>query len=66
MANLDVTTTNGEVFTEQDSAELAYLVWRRWGKDDEAAAAAWRRLHQNSCPTSQFVALVKKGGCYAR
>ena len=52
--NLAVTTTNGERFSGQQSAELAYLVWLRFGQDDNAACAAWNRLLQNNCPVSEF------------
>jgi hypothetical protein len=55
-----VTTTAGERFSAQDSANLAHLIWRRFGKDYEAGVVAWRRLLQNSCPLEDFRALVAK------
>lgn len=56
--SLGVTTTSGERFTETESQQLAALIWKRFGWDDEAAAAAWRRMLGNSCPTVDFVALA--------
>lgn len=52
--NLTVTTTNGEPFSGEQSAQLAHLVWLRFGKDDNAACAAWNRLLQNNCRISDF------------
>jgi hypothetical protein len=57
----NITTTNGEKFTEEQSVTLAFLVWKRWGCDTAAAAVAWRRLFQNSCPDGDFEQLVKLG-----
>jgi hypothetical protein len=42
-------TTAGEVFTGQQTRELARLVFLRFGRDLPAATAAWRRLLENSC-----------------
>ncbi len=53
-----VTTTSGETFTTEDSAALAYLIYRRWGNDITAAAVAWRRLFQNNCSDRDFARLV--------
>ena len=55
---LDVTTTSGQKFSGEDSAKLAYLVFRRFGDDYEAGAEAWRRMLQNDCPTYKFEELV--------
>jgi hypothetical protein len=49
------------VFTERDSAALAFLIFRRWGRDLAAATSAWRRLLGNSCTEDQFAALVSAG-----
>lgn len=56
-----VVTTNGEGFSEQDHADMAWLVYRRFGRDGIAAAAAWRRLLQNNCTDAQFRELMLKG-----
>lgn len=56
--DLTVRTTAGEKFTNGDHYALAHLVYRRFGRDLRAAAAAWRRLLQNSCPDEDFRALV--------
>ena len=53
-----VTTTNKEVFSVDESAELARLVFKRFGRDEEVATAAWRRMLGNSCTVSQFRQLV--------
>lgn len=53
----DVTTTAGEAFTAADSAALALAVYRRFGRDSGAAAAAWRRLLQNGTSDRDFMAL---------
>lgn len=57
--NLTVITTNGNPFTGVESAHMAYLVAKRFGFDYDAAAAAWRRMLENSCPTHQFEELVR-------
>ncbi len=56
--DLSVTTTNGEVFSTEDHLRLALLIFKRWGKDPRAAASAWRRLLQNNCEDSRFMAMV--------
>jgi hypothetical protein len=58
LSNLTVTTTDGTLFTGEDTALLARLIHRRFGRDDEAAAAAWRRMLGNSTPTNAFMELV--------
>lgn len=54
-----ITTTDGTPFTGADSADLARLVYKRFGHDPEGATAAWRRMLGNSCPVSDFMALVE-------
>ena len=58
LAHLHVTTTNGEVFTGEEHAQLAHLIWARWGKNYIAAHVAWKRLFENSASLSQFTSLV--------
>ena len=58
---LTVTTTNGSEFTGQDSADMARLVYRRFGCNLKAACAVWRRMLQNNCPEADFAALVTRG-----
>ena len=53
-----ITTTCGEEFTWEDSQSMARLVFRRWGRDKEAALCAWRRLMQNSTDMSGFIELL--------
>lgn len=52
--NCYVTTTAGETFGYKQFAQLAHLIWLRFGKDDEAAVLAWRRLHQNNATLDDF------------
>jgi len=48
-----------EVFTHCQHCDMAWLIWKRWNKQTNSAAAAWRRLMQNSCTEDQFFELVK-------
>lgn len=59
--DLSVTTTCGEVFSENDAADLAFMVYRRFGRDINAAHLAWMRLLVNNCPIYSFEGLVNKG-----
>jgi hypothetical protein len=45
---------------EHDLDTLALLIWRRWNRDYAAAAAAWRRLFQNSTSARQFREMVDR------
>jgi hypothetical protein len=54
----DIRTTNGKIFTQAQSAEMAKLVFLRFGEDLESATLAWRRMLQNSCSINQFAELV--------
>jgi len=54
-----ITTTNGESFSLDEHKKLARLVYKRWGRDLEAATVAWRRLFQNSTTTDQFQELIE-------
>lgn len=56
-----ITTVAGEAFTPEDSALLARLIYRRFGYEISAAAAAWRRMLQNNCTDAHFAALVAHG-----
>ena len=53
------TTTNGEPFSYGESCYLAALIFKRYGRDEESAAAAWRRMLQNGTTTRMFMDLVK-------
>lgn len=53
-----VTTTANEVFSGENTELLALLVFKRFGRDQEAATAAWRRLLGNSATTADFMQLV--------
>jgi hypothetical protein len=56
-----IKTTAGEDFTTGQTAMLARLVWLRFGRDRDAATAAWNRLLGNQCSTAEFMALFKRG-----
>lgn len=58
LSKLTVTTTDGTRFTGEESAQLARLIHKRFGHDDEAAAETWRRMLGNSTPTHVFMELV--------
>ena len=58
---MDVTTTNGETFTYDDHCRMAVLIHIRFGRSTTSAAAAWRRMMQNSCTDSDFEAMVIHG-----
>lgn len=53
-----ITTTANETFTEDDNRALAFLVFRRFGRDPDAATVAWRRLLQNNATVAQFKKLL--------
>lgn len=52
-----ITTTAKEPFTLFQSAELAHLIWLRFGRDDRAATEAWLRLLENDTTIGEFVRL---------
>jgi len=55
-----ITTTSGEMFTAEEVHALARLVYKRFGKNDDAFVAAWGRLHQMVTPCRPMIlALVK-------
>jgi len=62
LTHLDVVTTRGETFTGEQSAEMAYMIYVRWGRDIGAAHSAWKRLHQiPNAPLRGFIELVETG-----
>jgi len=58
---LDITTTNGQVFTGEESTDMAFLVYKRFGRDIGAAHTAWNRMLRNNCSLKFFVQLVERG-----
>ncbi len=54
----DFTTVSGERFPKEDSALLALLIYRRFGRNAIAATAAWRRLLMNDCRIEEFQRLI--------
>jgi len=53
-----VITTSNEVFTGENSELMALLVYKRFGRNQETATAAWRRLLGNSATEADFMTLV--------
>jgi len=45
-------------FSAMDHGQLAFLVWRRMGMNNDAATHAWRKMLGNDCPVSDFMELV--------
>jgi len=62
VSSASITTTCGEKFTPEEHQILAFLVYKRWGRDMEAAACAWRRLFQNGCTVEDFRDLITAEG----
>jgi hypothetical protein len=56
-----LTTTAGEPYTYGQAAELAYLIFVRFGNDMQAAHEAWNRMLQSETPREQFQTLVNDG-----
>jgi hypothetical protein len=61
LSALSITTTNHERFSGEEHAAMAALIWKRFGYDTPAAAAAWRRLLENSCGDVEFETLAQCG-----
>jgi hypothetical protein len=57
---LTVTTTAREKFTGHEAREMANLVFKRFGRNWEAATAAWRRMMENGCDVESFKKLCGK------
>lgn len=53
-----VTTINGEVWKRDSDRALAHLIYIRFGRDLNAAAAAWRRLLNNNTTSQEFKRLI--------
>jgi hypothetical protein len=59
--SMDITTTADEVFSHSDSARMAALIYRRFGRDMLSARDAWQRLLENNTDLAQFKKLVIYG-----
>ena len=49
-----------DIFTQEDREILAALIYKRWRWQKAHAAAAWRRLMQNSCLETDFLELAAR------
>lgn len=58
MRRENITTTGKETFTHAQSCALAHSIWVRFGRENNAAADAWRRLLGNNCSDHQYMQLV--------
>lgn len=52
------TTTKGEPFTYGDTCFMAHLIFVRFGRNYEAATAAWCRMLQNQTTEDMFRKLI--------
>lgn len=53
------TTTNGERFTDDEHRQMAKIIYKRFGRDEESFCSAWRRLLQNNAENSYIMKLVE-------
>lgn len=56
---MDIITLLEEKFSYDESADLAFLVYRRFGRDAAAASSAWSRLMQNATSPASFRRLIR-------
>ena len=54
----DIITTAGHPFTWGEHVLLARMIYKRFGNDANAAAAAWRRMLGNNATVAEFMRLV--------
>lgn len=53
-----ITTVAGEIFTTQETIQLAKLLLKRFGSIEQATLA-WQRMMQNSITVQDFIKLIK-------
>lgn len=58
MNNTDIITVACDPFCWAEHVALARLIFKRFGKDSSAAAAAWRRMLGNNATVAEFMRLV--------
>lgn len=58
---LGINAVGGVRFTGEDTVRLAFLIHKRFGYEDDAAMAAWRRMLGNACTVEAFVAMAQAG-----
>lgn len=61
LSHLDIYTMSLELFTGDDSAKMAYLIHRRFGKDFEVSHQKYKNLLRNNCSAQQFDILIQRG-----
>jgi hypothetical protein len=62
--SLPIATTCGEAFTPEMSSDLAFFVFKRFGRNISSATAAWRRMLENNCYQTTFARLVRESQHY--
>lgn len=55
---MGIITTAGENFSHAEQIDLARLIWKRFGREPEAAHAAWQRMLQNGSNIADYTSLV--------
>lgn len=53
-----INTSDGDVFSEEDTRDLAKLVYKRFGKNLGDATNAWKRMLGNNCSERDFGKMV--------
>lgn len=56
--DLDVQTTQKELFSAEESAQLAQLIHKRFGRDPKVTLVAWNRLMQVNITSTQLAQLM--------
>lgn len=57
----EILTATGERFTSEESCLMAFLLYKRFGRDPSLAVKKWREMLQNSCNTVQFFEMARRG-----
>ncbi len=53
--------TSGEKFSGAESATMAFLIYKRFGRDLQLATNKWKEMLGNSTSQEQFLYLVQQG-----
>jgi len=54
----EVTTTSKQKFTYADHCQMAYMMWQRMGKNNDAFHRGWCRFMESNPSLSDVMALV--------
>lgn len=61
LEDLSVETTAKEVFSGCESAVMAFLIYKRFGRNVPLSHRKWMQLLQNNCEAKDFWMLVETG-----